>query len=215
MAHPTDPRGFRLTIKKDWGSVWHNERRFKKLLHEDIAIRKFLRNRLKSAGLADIVIKRSINEVRIKITVAKPGLVIGRGGAGIEELKKALAGMVSGKLYLDVEEEKKPDLNAKLIAEGIAQRVERRYPYKRAVTQAIEKVKEAGAKGVKIAIAGVLSGASSISRTEKKSWGVIPTSTMRANVDFAKATAFTKYGTIGVKVWIYKPEEDKRAKGKK
>ena len=208
MGHQTNPRGFRLIIKKDWHSIWYDERRFKSLLLEDIAIRKFLENRLKSAGVAKIIIKRAINEVRIIITVAKPGLVIGRGGVTIEKLKKDLQKKVSTKLYLDIEEEKKPDINAKLVAENITQRIERRYPYKRAVIQAIEKVKETNAKGIKIAVAGVLSGPSSIARTEKKSWGVVPTSTLKANIDYARATAFTKYGTIGVKVWIYKPEEE-------
>ena len=209
LGQKTDPRGFRLQTRKNWGSIWHDDRRFVKFLHEDIAIRKLLEKRLKSAGIAKIIIKRAIKEVRLKITVAKPGLAIGRGGAVIERLKKELQTKISGKLYLDIEEVKKPDLSAKLVAEGIAQRVERRYPHKRAVAQAIERVKEAGARGVKVTIAGVLSGASSIARTEKKAWGVVPTSTIRANVDFSKATAFTKYGTIGVKVWIYKPEPEK------
>lgn len=208
MGHKTDPRGFRLIIKKDWNSVWHNERSFRKFLHEDIAVREFLKKKLRRVGLSQIKIERSINEVRIKISVAKPGLVIGRGGAGVEQLKKELKKIVSGKLFLDIEQEKKPGLSAKLVAEEIAQRIERRYPHKRATTQAIEKVKEAGAQGVKVAVAGVLSGPSSIARTEKKSWGVIPTSTLRANLDYAKATAFTKYGTIGVKVWIAKSEEE-------
>lgn len=208
MGHKTNPRGFRLIIKKDWNSIWHNERSFRKFLHEDIAVREFLKKKLRRAGLSQIKIERSINEVRIKISVAKPGLVIGRGGAGVELLKKELKNIVTGKLFFDIEEEKKPELSAKLIAEEIAQRIERRYPHKRAAIQAMEKVKEAGAKGVKLAMAGVLSGPSSIARTEKRSWGVVPTSTLKANIDYAKATAFTKYGTIGVKVWIYKPEEE-------
>lgn len=208
MAKRTNPRGFRLVIKKNWSSIWHDDRRFKSLLHEDIAIRKFLTEKLKRAGVADITIKRTINELRIRVTVVKPGLVIGRGGAGIEKLKKEVQDKISGKFYLDIEEEKKPYLNARIVAGEIAQRIERRYPHKRAVTQAIERVKEAGAKGVKVATAGVLSGPSSIARTEKKGWGVVPTSTLKAEIDFAKATAFTKYGTIGVKVWIYKPEEE-------
>lgn len=204
MGQKTHPIGFRLALDKNWQSTWHNDKRFKDLLHEDLKLRKFLQDYLKSAGLSRVEILRKINETEININVAKPGLVIGRGGVKIEELKKELIKFISGKLKLNVIEVKKPMLSAKLVAEGIANQISRRYPYKRAVSQTIDKVVEAGAKGVKIEVSGVLGGPSSIARTERKVVGSIPASTLKSNVDFNTQVAATHYGTIGVKVWIYK-----------
>lgn len=207
MGQRVDARGFRLAHDKNWDSVWYDEKRFRKLLHEDLEIRQFLRKQLRSAGIERVKIERSLKEVRIKIFVAKPGLVIGRGGARIENLKKCLQSIVDSKLYLDVEEVKEPNLSAEILAAGIASQIERHFPYKRAVAKTIEKAKEAGARGIRVVVAGVLSGATSIARTEKKGFGPVPSQTLKKKVDFAKATAFTRYGTIGVKVWVYKGDE--------
>lgn len=204
MGQKTQPIGFRLAVNKNWTSVWHNDQHFKEFLHSDLKLRTFLADYLRSAMLDRIEIARKINEIEITVWVAKPGLVIGRGGTRIEELRKKLSTLVAGKLKLNVLEIKKPMLSAKLVAEMIVNQIVRRYPYKRAVNQAIDKVSEAGADGVKVQIGGVLGGPSSIGRTEKKSVGSIPTSTLKSKIDYSSQVAATNYGTIGVKVWIYK-----------
>lgn len=204
MGQKTHPIGFRLAVNKSWKSAWHNDKRFKELLHEDIKLRRFLQEHLQAAGLERVEVQRKINETEIAVWVAKPGLVIGRGGTNIEELRKKLALLTQGKLKLNVVEVKKPMLSAKLVAEMIVYQIKKRYPYKRAVSQAIDKVIEAGAQGVKIVVSGVLGGPSSIGRAEKKTVGSVPTSTLKSKVDFSAQVAATNYGTIGVKIWIYK-----------
>lgn len=168
MGQSINPKGFRLAVNKDWQSTWHDDERYADLLHEDIKIRDYLRDRLKSAGLDRIEIKRSINRVDIDIYVGKPGMVIGRGGSRIEEIKQELEDLTTGKMNLNVFEIKKPDLSAHIVAQDIAGRIERRRPYKRTLVTAMQKVMDAGAKGVKVHISGRLGG-NPIARTEKKS----------------------------------------------
>lgn len=209
MGQKTNPIGFRLAVDRNWQSIWHNDKQYKQLLHEDLALRQYLKKRLKFAGVHEIVIKRSINQIDVLVQVAKPGIVIGRGGAGIEELKKDLDQRFKTKIRLTVEEFRRSHLSARLVAQMLVAQIERRYPYKRAVKQMIQKVRESGADGVKIEIAGRLAGAR-IARTEKRASGTVPVSTLSSSIEFAKETVLTKYGTVGLKVWIYcqKKEEE-------
>lgn len=203
MGQKTHPVGFRLSITKNWQSAWFDDRRYTNLLHEDLQIKKVLDEKIKKAGLQNLEIERSINDVTINLWVAKPGIVIGRGGSGIESLKAELQKIVSGKLKLNVNQTQKPDLSAKLLAENVARQIERRYPYKRAAKQTLQKAMDAGAKGIRVSVAGRLAG-TEIARTEHWEQGSVPTQTLKAKIDYAREIALTKYGTIGVKVWIYK-----------
>lgn len=207
MGQKTHPIGFRLAVDKDWQSVWHDDKRYADLLEKDTRIRQFLRQRLQSAGVEKIDIQRSIGQVEINIKVARPGLVIGRGGQNIEELKRELNAMIEEKFNLNVQEVSSPDQSARLIADNIARSIERHYPYKRAVQNNLRKVMEAGAKGVKVFVSGRLAGGT-IARREKFSEGSVPASTLNENLDFALDEAITKRGTIGVKVWINQKVEN-------
>lgn len=203
MGQKTNPIGFRLALNKNWQSVWQDRKNYARLLEKDVRIRDFLRRRLRPAGVDRVEIQRSIGEVEINISVARPGLVIGRGGQNIEKLKEELNEMIEEKFKLNITEVSNPDLSARLIAEDIAASVMRGYPYKRAVRSGMRRVMEAGAGGVKVEISGRLGGGT-IARTEKFVQGSIPTSTLKEMIDYGFAEAFTKYGTIGVKVWINK-----------
>lgn len=205
MAQKTHPTGFRLVIQKNWGSMWHDDKNYARLLKEDEQIRKLLTQMIGAAGIDEITIYRSSNDVRIDLKVARPGLVIGRGGAMIEEVKKKLSKIVSGRIKLNVVEVTKVDLSPALVAENITGALERRYPFKRAVSAALRRVMESGAKGVRIVLAGRLDG-NTIARTEKFYEGSVPTSTLTADVKYAYRFAKTKKGTVGVKVWITQPD---------
>jgi small subunit ribosomal protein S3 len=205
MGHKTHPIGFRLGISKDWKSRWYAEDKYKERALEDVKIRKLIRKKAKAAGIDRIEIERSLTELTINLRVAKPGLAIGRGGKDVEELKKSLVALTGLKIILNIEEVKKPQLSAVLVAEGVVSQIERRYPPRRAIGSAAERVMDAGAGGVKIVAAGRVGGAE-IARTEKVSRGSVPLQTLRADVDFARRTAFTAAGTVGVKVWIYRGE---------
>lgn len=218
MGQKVNPIGFRLTLSKDWRSRWFaaDKKLYKKNLLEDLKIRQFLMERLKLAGIVRVQIDRSINKLKITLYVSRPGVVIGRGGSGLELLKKELCKIVSfpdaeKNLELeDIVEVKNPELVAHLVATRIAEQLEKRLPYRRVVTKAIERVVASGAKGVKVVIAGRVAGAE-ISRTEKfgdkGKTGAIPTQTLRADIDYAQIPAFTRSGYIGVKVWIYRGEK--------
>lgn len=218
MGQKVNPIGFRLTLSKDWRSRWFaaDKKLYKKNLLEDLKIRQFLMERLKLAGIVRVQIDRSINKLKITLYVSRPGVVIGRGGSGLELLKKELCKIVSfpdaeKNLELeDIVEVKNPELVAHLVATRIAEQLEKRLPYRRVVTKAIERVVASGAKGVKVVIAGRVAGAE-ISRTEKfgdkGKTGTIPAQTLRADVDYAQIPAFTRSGYIGVKVWIYRGEK--------
>lgn len=218
MGHKVNPLGFRLPLDKEWHSRWFtlNKETYKKNLLEDLKIRQFLMEKLKLAGVVRIQIDRFINKIRVTLYVTRPGMVIGRGGSGLETLKKELCKIVSipepeKNLELeDVIEVKNPDLVASLVAQRIAEQLEKRLPYRRVVNKAIEKVMAAGAKGVKVVLSGRIAGAE-IARREtfgdKGKTGTIPAQTLRADIDYAQVPAFTRSGYIGVKVWIYKGEK--------
>ncbi len=210
MGQKVNPIGFRLGKKYTWKSRWFasHPKAYKTNLLEDIKLRRFLKETLKIAGLTAIDIERSINKINIKIHVTRPGVVIGRGGSGLEDLKKSLIKLVKIKdpeknLTLDIVEVKDPDLNAVLVAERIAIQIERRIPHKRVVKKTMERVLSQGAKGIKIVLSGRIRGAE-IGRTEKFFQGKVPLQTIRANIDYASRPALTKSGYVGVKVWINK-----------
>jgi len=207
MAQKTHPEGFRLAYNKNWQSVWHADRNFKDLLEEDLKIRDYLDEKVRSAGIDELKISRSTNEIAVDLTVARPGLVIGRGGAMHRTIKRDLEDLVKGKTKLEVHEIEKPNLSSVLAMESIIGAIERRYPYKRAVVSTVKRVMESGAKGIKVFVSGRLGG-HTIARTEKTTEGSVPTSTLEERVRFSSGFARTKYGTVGVKVWITQPEEE-------
>lgn len=211
MGTKINPISFRIGINKNWQSHWFaNKKTYASNLKEDMTIRKFLLDKLRIAGIMKVEIDRLIHKTKVTIFVTRPGVVIGRGGSGLEELKKSLLPLVSmpepeKNMQLDVKEVEKPDLSATLIANRIASDLEKRMSHRRVAKRTIERVMNSGAKGVKIAFSGRINGAE-IARKEKFSEGKLPLSTLRADIDFAKIGALTKSGYVGVKVWIYRGE---------
>lgn len=214
MGQKIHPLGFRLGPLYTWSSRWYaDSKNYSKFLREDVALRKSLFARLKSAGLAQVEIERSINKMKIILHVSRPGVVIGRGGTGLEEVKKFIHALVESsvkkgdaqtKIEIIVEPVKDPNLNAFLVATNIADQLVKRMPHKRVCISTLDRVMSSGARGVKILLAGRIAGAE-ISRKEKYKAGSIPLSTIRETVDYAEVPSLTKSGYIGVKVWIYKP----------
>jgi len=205
MGQKVNPHGLRVGVIKDWDSKWYAEGDFADCLVEDYNIRKFLKKRLYSAGVSKIEIERASDKVKIIIHTAKPGLVIGKGGAEIEKVKAELAKYTEKKLIVDIKEVKRPDREAQLVAENIALQLENRVSFRRAMKSCMGRTMKAGAKGIKAAVSGRLGGAD-IARTEFYSEGTIPLQTLRADIDYGFAEADTTYGKLGVKVWIYKGE---------
>ncbi len=204
MGQKTSPIGFRLALKKDWKSVWFaNKQEFGSLLMEDKLIRDFLIKKPCCVGTSKIVIKRMSEKIEITVQTARPGLVIGKKGAEIEIMKRELSKLTGKEIWIEVAEIKRPDLDAKLVAGGIAKQLERRVAFRRAMKKAIQTSLDAGAAGIKISVSGRIGGAE-IARTEWYKEGRIPLHTLRADVDYATARAETTYGSIGVKVWINK-----------
>lgn len=210
MGQKVNPVAFRIGVGKTWRSRWFPGRKGKYAQNvlEDYQIRQFLHQRLKLAGLVGVKIERLIHQMKITLSVTRPGVVIGRGGTGLEELKKAIIPILSlpepeKNLQIEVVEVKEPDLSAYLVATRIANEIERRLPHRRVVKRTMERVMAAGAKGVKIVLSGRIAGAE-IARTEKYTRGKVPLSTIRANIDYAETPALIKQGYIGIKVWIYK-----------
>lgn len=204
MGQKTSPIGFRLALKKDWKSVWFaNKQEFGSLLVEDKLIRDFLIKKPCCVGTSKIVIKRMSEKIEITVHTARPGLVIGKKGAEIEIMKRELSKLTGKEIWIEVAEIKRPDLDAKLVAGGIAKQLERRVAFRRAMKKAIQTSLDAGAAGIKISVSGRIGGAE-IARTEWYKEGRIPLHTLRAEVDYATARAETTYGSIGVKVWINK-----------
>jgi len=207
MGQKTSPIGFRLVLNKNWRSIWFaNKKEFGNLLAEDRAIREFLKTRPSCLGASDFIIKRMSGKVEVTIHTARPGLVIGKKGAEIEVLKKDLKKLTGKEIWVEVEEIKRPDLDAKLVAEGIAKQIERRIPFRRVLKKALQATMDAGAAGIKVQISGRVGGAE-IARTEWYKEGRIPLHTLRAQIDYAISRAETTYGSIGVKVWINKGED--------
>ncbi len=205
MGQKVNPHGLRVGVIKDWDSKWYAEADFADCLIEDHKIRTFLKKKLFSAGVSKIEIERASDRVKIIIYTAKPGVVIGKGGAEIEKLKAELQKMVSKKLIVDIKEVKRPDKDAQLVAENIAAQLENRVSYRRAMKSTMSRTMKSGALGIKAAVSGRLGGAD-IARSEFYSEGTIPLQTLRADIDYGFAEADTTYGKLGVKVWIYKGE---------
>ena len=203
MGQKVNPHGLRVGVIKDWDSRWFttDKKEFGALLLEDHNIRKFLKNKLYSAGVAKIEIERSANKIKLDLHVAKPGVVIGRAGAGIEALKAELEKMTKKNIIVNIVEVKAIDKNAQVVAENIALAIERRVAFRRAMKQAVQRALKAGAKGIKVAASGRLGGAE-MARTEGYSEGNVPLQTLRSDIDYGFAEADTTYGKIGIKVWI-------------
>ena len=195
----------RVGVIKDWSSKWYAEGNFADLLVEDYNIRKFLKKKLYSAGIAKIEIERASDRVKVIVYTAKPGVVIGKGGAEIEKVKKELQKYTDKKLIVDIKEVKRPDKDAQLVAENIAAQLENRVSFRRAMKSCMGRSMKAGVKGIKTSVSGRLGGAD-MARTEFYSEGTIPLQTLRADIDYGFAEADTTYGKVGVKVWIYKGE---------
>lgn len=211
MGQKVNPIGLRLALNKNWRSRWYaGKNEFADLLQEDIRIRKAVQTRLKDAAISNVSIERYANRVRVTIRTARPGLVIGRKGEDIEQLREQLSKMTSKEVYIEIDEVRTPDLDAKLVAESIAMQLERRVSFRRAMKRAIQMAMETGAEGIKVMAAGRLGGAE-LSRTESYKEGKIPLHTLRANIDYGTAEASTVAGIIGIKVWICKKEEKAKA----
>lgn len=206
MGQKVDPRGLRLGIIRDWDAKWYADKKhFASLLLEDVKIRKYIKEKLHQAGISRIQIERTANRVRIGIHTAKPGIVIGRGGAEVEALRKELEELTGRQISINIIEIKVPELDAQLVAENVAAQIEKRVAFRRAMKQVVSRAMKMGAKGIKVAVSGRLAGAE-IARTEWYSEGKVPLHTLRADIDYGFAEADTTYGKIGVKVWIYKGE---------
>ena len=205
MGQKVNPHGLRVGVIKDWDSKWYADAEFSEFLVEDYDIRKYLKKKLYSAGISKIEIERASDRVKVIIYTAKPGVVIGKGGAEIEKLKAELQKMISKKLIVDIKEIKRPDKDAQLVAENIAQQLENRITFRRAMKSCMSRTMKAGALGIKASCSGRLGGAD-MARTEFYSEGTIPLQTLRADIDYGFAEADTTYGKVGVKVWIYKGE---------
>lgn len=205
MGQKVNPHGLRVGIIKDWDSRWYAEKNFADLLVEDYGIRKFLKKKLYSAGVSKIEIERASERMKINIHSAKPGIIIGKGGVAIEQLRKELQKMTTGKVIVNIVEVKRPEKNAQLVAENIALQLENRISFRRAMKQSMGRAMKAGVKGVKTMCAGRLGGAE-MARTESYNEGNLPLQTLRADIDYGFAEANTTYGKVGVKVWIYHGE---------
>jgi len=212
MPHKVHPKIFRIKDLGDWKSQWFSIKKYKENLEIDYRIREFIKDRLKTAAIDDVIIKRTANAIQILIRAARPGIIIGRGGTGIQELKKdvikkVFKGKIKGlDIKIDVEEVRKPETQAAVIAQSVAEQLERRMPFRRVLKQTIEKVMQnPEVRGVKIRVSGRLNG-SEMARTEWLRKGNLPLQTIRANIDYAQQNAYTIYGVVGVKVWIYKGE---------
>ena len=206
MGQKVNPIGLRLGINRTWDSRWYAEGGdYSKMLHEDIHIRKVLRERLAQAGVAKIVIERPHRKCRVSIHTARPGIVIGKRGAGVEQLKKEIQALTDNEVFLNIQEVRKAETNAQLVAENIATQLERRVAFRRAMKKAIQTAMKFGAKGIRVASSGRLGGAE-MARYEWYREGRVPLHTLRADIDFGFAEAFTTYGVIGVKCWIFKGE---------
>lgn len=203
MGQKVHPKGFRVGVIYDWDSRWFARKEFPELLLEDKKIRTFIKKRLPLAGIPRIVIERKPQEVTITIHAAKPGIVIGRGGTGIEALRKELVELTKKRVILHAVEVKNPEMDAQLVAENIAESIQRRVSYRRAMRQAMQRAMRVGAKGIRLRLSGRLQGAE-IARSERAGEGTVPLHTLRADVDYGFAEAHTTYGRIGIKVWIYK-----------
>lgn len=212
MTHKVHPKIFRIKNLSDWKSQWFSVRKYRENLEKDYRIREFIKKQLKAAAIDDVIIKRTANAIQILIKAARPGIIIGRGGTGIQDLKKEVIkrifkGKVKGiDIKIDVEEIRKSEIQATVVARNVAEQLERRMPFRRVLKQTVEKVSQnSDVKGIKVRVSGRLNG-SEMARTEWLRKGSLPLQTIRANIDYAQENAYTIYGVIGVKVWICKGE---------
>jgi small subunit ribosomal protein S3 len=205
MGQKTHPIGLRLGIIRTWNSRWYEEKNYAKWLHEDIRLRHFVKEKLHHAGISKVEIERAANKVKVNIHTARPGIVIGRGGKGVEDLKKQVQKLTASEVFLNIQEVRKAEVDAQLVAESVATQLERRVAFRRAMKKAVSTAMKFGAKGIKIMSAGRLGGAE-MSRTEWYREGRVPLHTLRADIDWGFAEARTTYGKIGVKCWIFRGE---------
>lgn len=203
MGHKVHPYGFRLGVSRTWNAKWFADKDYTALLKEDIAIRQLVARRLANASVSQVEIERGINHVTVTIHTAKPGIVIGKGGANVEALRQQVGRLSTRKVKLEIREIRQPELDAMLVASNIAQQLSRRIAFRKAMKQAVQRTMKAGAKGVKVAVAGRLGG-SEMARREWEKEGRIPLGTLRADISYGQVHAHTTYGRIGVKVWIYR-----------
>jgi len=211
VGQKVHPKGFRLGIIRSWDSNWFADKDYSELLHEDYRVRKMVKDRFYTAGISKVEIQRTGNRVRVTIHTAKPGIVIGRGGSEVEKLKNELAAMTGKNININIQEIKRPELDAQIVAENVAQQLEKRISFRRAMKQTVQRTMRVGGLGMKIAISGRLGGAE-IARTEWYAEGKVPLHTLRADIDYGFAEANTTYGKIGIKVWINRGEVAPEAK---
>ena len=209
MGQKVHPIGLRLGINKDWESTWFDEKNYAKKLHEDIIIRNYISSRLSRASIANIEISRTAKKVVVTVHTARPGIVIGRGGSEVESLKKELKKLMTYDVQINVAEIKRPGLKAELVGQNVAQQLEKKVNYRRAIKKAIQSTMSMGAEGIRVCISGRLNG-TDIARKETFREGRVPLHTLRADIDYALVEALTTYGIIGVKVWVYKGEIRKK-----
>ena len=205
MGQKVNPYGIRLGINKTWSSRWFSKNEYTKLLHQDLKIKSYVEKKLKNASISKINIERAAKKLRLSIYSSRPGIIIGKKGADIETLKNDLANMSNLEVFLDIKEVRKPEVEAKLVAENIASQLEKRISFRRAMKKAVQSAMRLGAKGVKVVCSGRLGGAE-IARTEKYHEGSVPLHTLRGDIDYSTAEAETTYGICGIKVWINKGE---------
>jgi small subunit ribosomal protein S3 len=210
VGHKTSPVGLRLGITRSWSSNWFAKERFADYLYEDMVIRNYLKKRLEHGGISVLEIERTAKRVTVAIHTSRPGIVIGKKGEEVERLKGELQHLTQKEIQINIKEVKKPEMDAQLVSDNIARQVEKRVSYKKATKKAISTAMRMGAEGIKVMISGRLNGAE-IARTEKYKEGRVPLHTLRAIIDYATTTAFTTYGTVGIKVWICKGEVINRA----
>ncbi len=205
MGQKINPIGLRLKIIKSWKSNWFSKKDYSKLLHEDIKIRNYIMKKLGRSGVSGVIIERSPKQITLSIFTSRPGVIIGRSGAGIEQLKEELKKITNTEIRINIQEVKNPELDAYLVALNVASQLEKRISFRRALKQAIDKAVKNGCKGIKVAVSGRLGGVE-MARKEWLAWGKMPLQTLRADIDYAYVPALTNTGVIGVKVWLYKGE---------
>jgi small subunit ribosomal protein S3 len=205
MGQKTHPYGFRLKIIRGWSSKWYEDKHYSKWLHEDLKLRKAIRSKFANAGIASISIERAANKAKVVIATSRPGIIIGRRGAGVEQLKAELASFTDNELFIDIQEVRKAETNAQLVAENIATQLERRVAFRRAMKKAVTIAMKFGAKGIRVHAGGRLGGAE-IAREEMYREGRVPLHTLRADIEYGTAIARTTAGSIGIKCWIFKGE---------
>ncbi len=208
MGQKVNPRSLRLKINEKWRSIWIDDgATYGDHLIEDIKLRDKITKELSHAGITNVVINRDSGKVSVSVYSARPGMIIGKGGAGVEKIKKNIEKTTKQKAKVNIVEVKNPDSKAAFIGQSVAYQLEKRFPFRRAMKQAVEKASNTGIKGIRVQIAGRLNGAD-IARTEKASWGTIPLSTMKSGIDYSSTQALTTYGIIGIKVWVYTGEKE-------